>query len=189
MQDKINETEIIKENIIDLSSDVSVKVSDNDIIMQKSGVEQIVKYNPVYVSVEYKDNKLIIKPNSKKTKFVSVSNTIKKIITNTINGFDDEFICKLSIVFSHFPITIKIDGNNVIISNFLGEKKPRKTKVFPGCKVDIKGKDIIVSGNNKHAVGQTAGSLEKTARVRGRDYRVFDDGIYVVEKTKLNSKE
>jgi large subunit ribosomal protein L6 len=54
---------------------------------------------------------------------------------------------------------------------------------MPGCKVVVNGKDIVVTGKNKYFVGQTAGNFKTTTRVRGKDYRVFDDGIYIVEKS------
>jgi len=172
----------IKDNIIETSSDTTVKVQENTIELDKAGIKQVVQYNPVYIIINYKDNKITITPKGKKKKFVSVSNTVRKLINNAIAGFDKEYTYKLSVVYSHFPITVKIEGDNIIINNFLGEKKPRKTKVAPGCKVEIKGKDITISGRDKYAVGQTAGSIESTARVTGKDYRVFDDGIYIIEK-------
>ncbi|MDD3178632.1 MAG: 50S ribosomal protein L6 [Candidatus ainarchaeum sp.] len=172
----------IKKNIIDVSKDISIKIEKNIIILEKAGVSQEIVFNPVYIYIDVLDNQIIITPRNKKRKFVSVSNTIKKIIMNAINGFDKEYVYTLSIVYSHFPITVKVDGTNIIISNFLGEKKPRKTKIAPGCVVQVNGKEIIVKGKNKYAVGQTAGSLESTARVIGRDYRVFDDGIYITGK-------
>ena len=37
-------------------------------------------------------------------------------------------------------------------------------------------------GNNVEDVGQTAANLERATVVKGRDIRVFQDGIYVVSK-------
>jgi large subunit ribosomal protein L6 len=173
----------IKENIIEVSSDIKVNIENSKITLEKAGETQEITYNPVFVSVNFKDNKLVIRANSKKKNFVSVINTLRKIVLNAISGFDKEYTAKLSIVFSHFPMTVKVEGNDIIISNFLGEKKPRRTKVMPGCKVVVNGKDIVVTGKNKYFVGQTAGNFETTTRVRGKDYRVFDDGIYIVEKS------
>jgi large subunit ribosomal protein L6 len=79
-------------------------------------------------------------------------------------------------------MNISVKGDVVEIVNFLGEKKPRKSKILPGCEVQVKGKDIIVKGVNKEAVGQTAGNLERTVRTTNRDRRRFQDGIYIVKK-------
>ena len=157
MAEEKNISKEIKKNVIEVANDVSVTVNDNLVILEKSGIKQEVPYNPVYIMVDFKDSKLTITPRHKKRKFVSVSNTINKLILNAIAGFEKEYVYTLSVVYSHFPITVKVEGQNIIISNFLGEKKPRKTKIAPGCTVEINGKEITVKGKNKYAVGQNEG--------------------------------
>ena len=49
-------------------------------------------------------------------------------------------------------------------------------------KVEIKGDEVVVSGIDKEAVGQTAANIEQTTRIRGYDPKVFQDGIYPVDK-------
>jgi len=39
-----------------------------------------------------------------------------------------------------------------------------------------------VRSGNKYAAGQTAANLEQATRVRKKDRRVFQDGIFIVEK-------
>ena len=46
----------------------------------------------------------------------------------------------------------------------------------------VKGDSVTIEGNNKEDVGQTAGNLEKATVVKGRDTRVFQDGIYIISK-------
>ena len=41
---------------------------------------------------------------------------------------------------------------------------------------------IVVSGIDKEAVGQTAANIERCTTVKGRDRRVFQDGIYLLSK-------
>ena len=41
---------------------------------------------------------------------------------------------------------------------------------------------MILSGIDKEKVGQTMANIEQATRVRGFDIRVFQDGIYLVEK-------
>ena len=41
---------------------------------------------------------------------------------------------------------------------------------------------MTIEGNNIEDVGQTAGNLEKATIVKGRDTRVFQDGIYIISK-------
>jgi large subunit ribosomal protein L6 len=177
-------TKEIKENIIDVSNEISIDITDNLVILKKGNDTQEIPYNHVYVSVEKKDNQIIIRSNSKKSKFTSVINTLKKIIDNAIYGFDNDFVCKMQIVYSHFPITVKVDKDNLIINNFYGEKKPRVLKIPKSLKVEINGKEILISGKNKQLVGQLAGNIESKTKMKNKDYRVFDDGIYILEKTK-----
>ena len=89
---------------------------------------------------------------------------------------------KLKIVFSHFPVTTKIVGTHLEISNYLGEKFPRCAEIVPGVKV-IAGKDeIVVEGIDVEKVGQTAANLERATRVSYKDPRVFQDGVYLISR-------
>ena len=49
-------------------------------------------------------------------------------------------------------------------------------------KVELKKDIVIVSGNDKEEVGQAAALIEQTAKVRGYDRRVFQDGIHLIQK-------
>jgi large subunit ribosomal protein L6 len=99
-----------------------------------------------------------------------------------ITGVQKGFTYKLKIVFSHFPITVKVQGKNVIIENFTGERRGRSVKVQGDVKVTILPDDIIIQGTNLEDVSQTAAKIEQATRVRNKDPRVFLDGLYVFEK-------
>jgi large subunit ribosomal protein L6 len=88
----------------------------------------------------------------------------------------------MKIVYAHFPMTVKADGSKVTIENFLGERHPRTAKILGDTQVQIKGDEVIVSGINKEEVGQTMANIEQATKIKGRDPRVFQDGIYLVEK-------
>jgi len=99
-----------------------------------------------------------------------------------IKGVTKGFTYKLKIVFSHFPITVKIKEKTLIIENFTGERNPRKAKIMGDTKVTVKGDDIIVQGINLEDVSQTAANIQNATKIRRKDPRVFLDGIYVYEK-------
>ncbi|MGB1098957.1 MAG: 50S ribosomal protein L6, partial [Poseidonia sp.] len=42
--------------------------------------------------------------------------------------------------------------------------------------------EVTVSGIDKEAVGQTAANIERCTTVKKRDRRVFQDGIYLLNK-------
>ena len=91
---------------------------------------------------------------------------------------------KKSPVFSHFPITVKVDGKTVLIENFQGERAARKTKIWGDTKVVPKGDDVIITGHVLTDVSQTAAEIENGSRVKNKDHRVFLDGVYKFEKKK-----
>ena len=69
------------------------------------------------------------------------------------------------------------------IDNFLGERSPRKAKIIgDDVKVSVKGEDVTITGINKEHVGQTMANIEQATKIKGRDPRIFQDGIYLVDK-------
>jgi len=88
----------------------------------------------------------------------------------------------MKIVFAHFPMKVIVKGNVVAIDNFLGEKVTRNSAIVGATKVKVKEDIVTIEGNDIEEVGQTAGNLEKATIVKGRDTRVFQDGIYTISK-------
>jgi large subunit ribosomal protein L6 len=99
-----------------------------------------------------------------------------------IKGVTKGFTYKMKIVFSHFPITVKVKGNLLSIENFTGERNPRKAKIMGATKVMVKGEDIILQGISLEDVSQTAANIQNATKIKVKDPRVFLDGIYVYEK-------
>jgi len=108
--------------------------------------------------------------------------TYKAHIRNMIKGVTVGYETKMKTVFSHFPIKNSVEGNTLLIHNFLGERAPRKADILPDVKVDIKAETITVSGVDKEKVGQTAANIERATKVKNRDIRVFQDGIYIIKR-------
>jgi large subunit ribosomal protein L6 len=110
--------------------------------------------------------------------------TITSHIQNMITGVTKGYQYKLKIVFSHFPISVKLQGRSIIIENFTGERRGRSIKLIGDVKVKIEPDDIIVEGIDLEHVSQTAANIEQATRVRNKDPRVFLDGIYVYERNE-----
>jgi large subunit ribosomal protein L6 len=94
------------------------------------------------------------------------------------------FTYKLKIVFSHFPISVKVKDKTVLIENFTGERNPRKARIVGDAQVRVESEDVVVQGINLEDVSQTAGNIEQATRVRRKDPRIFLDGIFVYEKSE-----
>lgn len=130
-----------------------------------------------------KENNLIKIGSSIATKREKkVINTLAAHIKNMILGVKNKFIYKLKICSSHFPISVEKKENLFIIKNFLGEKIPRNAKIPKSVDAEISGDIITVSSSDKELAGQTAANLESATKIRKRDLRVFQDGIFIIEK-------
>ena len=149
-------------------------------------IEREFWYPGLHLQTEQKDggNEVVIKSDSTRKKIRAIAGTYTSHIKNMIIGVTEGFFYKLAIVHAHFPMQVALtkEGDAVSVSNFLGERKPRIAKIVEGVKVELKSKEIVVSGINKEAVGQTAADIEQTTRIKGYDPRVFQDGIYLVDK-------
>ncbi|MEK6904206.1 MAG: 50S ribosomal protein L6 [Nanoarchaeota archaeon] len=105
---------------------------------------------------------------------------------NMIEGVSRGFVYKLRIRYVHFPVTVKVEQNKVVINNFLGEKIPRKAVILDGVDVKVAGDLITVEGINIEKVSQTAANIEMATRITGRDRRRFQDGCYIIEKAGVS---
>ncbi|MFB6222660.1 MAG: 50S ribosomal protein L6, partial [Haloarcula sp.] len=81
-----------------------------------------------------------------------------------------------------FPMQVDVEGDEVVIENFLGEKAPRRTTIHGDTDVEIDGEELTVNGPDIEAVGQTAADIEQLTRINDKDVRVFQDGVYITQK-------
>jgi len=141
-------------------------------------------FRKIPVDIKINDNMVLLKAQGTRNANYAIMNTARSIIRNLLEGVIDGYTIKMKVVFSHFPINVKVDGKQVLIENFQGERAPRVTKIWGGTKVVPKGDDIIITGHVLTDVSQTAAEIENKSRVKNKDHRVFLDGIYKFEKKK-----
>ena len=110
--------------------------------------------------------------------------TTKAHIKNLIIGVTEGHAYKLKVCSGHFPMNVSLSGNVLSIKNFLGEKVPRTLKIKDGATVKVDGEEVSVEGIDIEKVGQVAADIEQLTRVTNKDIRIFQDGIYIVEKPK-----
>ena len=136
-------------------------------------------------TLSFEDNKIVIQPPGKRKKDLALVNTVKSIISNMIKGVEIGFTYKLKIVFSHFPITVKVKDKNVIVDNYFGERSSRISKIIgETTQVVVSGEDVIVKGPSLENVSQTASNIESSTKIKNKDLRVFLDGVYLYSKTE-----
>jgi large subunit ribosomal protein L6 len=172
----------IKEEIgIPKGAEVSIENKTIHVKSEKGSLSKTLSHPRI--DLKLKDNIVEIAcanlPNRKEKALIG---TFKAHIKNMIKGVTEGFEYKMKTVYSHFPIKTSVEGNEFVIQNFLGERSSRKAKILEGVNVEVKGDDVTVSGVDKEKVGQTAANIERAARVKKRDVRVFQDGVYVVSK-------
>ncbi len=95
----------------------------------------------------------------------------------------------MKLVYSHFPVKLKVEAGALLIDNFLGEKSPRKVAIPANLKVVIDQSVLTVTGPDKEIVGRLCGRIEQATRVSGYDKRVFQDGIYITRKPYPEGEE
>ncbi len=138
----------------------------------------------VPISIEANGKTVRVWAEWPRKKEAALVGTIHSHIKNMISGVQKGFTYKLKIVFSHFPISVKVQGRTLFIENFTGERRERKVKLIGDVKVKIQSEDIIVEGVNLEDVSQTAANIEQATKVKSKDPRVFLDGIYVFERNE-----
>ncbi|ELY43797.1 MULTISPECIES: 50S ribosomal protein L6 [Natronorubrum] len=134
------------------------------------------------VSVETEDDTVVIESDAEDAKTNATVGTFESHITNAFHGVTEGWEYKMEVFYSHFPMQVRVDGDEVVIENFLGEKAPRRTTIHGETDVSVDNERLVLSGPNKEDVGQTAADIEQLTRVSGKDTRVFQDGVYITEK-------
>jgi large subunit ribosomal protein L6 len=169
---------------IQVPENVEVSVDGKRISFKgaKGSLTRDFSFAPVAIEGDGKNIRVWAKwPRKKEAALVG---TIYSHIQNMITGVTKGYSYKLKIVFSHFPISVKVQDKTVLIENFTGERRPRRVKTLGDVKVKVEAEDIIVEGISLEDVSQTAANIEQATRVRRKDPRVFLDGIYVYERNE-----
>ncbi len=170
---------------VELLDGVDVDVRGRTISVKGEKGEMSRKFSEDFIHLDKEDGKIKVWAKSKRfpqRKQMAIMGSIAGHIKNMMKGVTDGFTYKMKVVYSHFPMKVEVKGDNVVVDNFLGEKFPRKSPILEGVEVKIKGQDVEVTGIDKEKVGQTAANLEQATRVKNLDIRIFQDGIYMIEK-------
>ena len=169
-------------NEIIIPSGVEADVFKNKLTIKGKEGENSREFDLGEINLEKKDEKIILSCEKATKKEKRIINTSVAHIKNMIKGVQKKFEYQLKVCSSHFPITVKIEGDNAIIKNFLGEKVDRKIKLPKNAEVKLKGDMITIISIDKEIAGQAAANLEKVTKIRNRDRRIFQDGIYIINK-------
>lgn len=134
------------------------------------------------ISISIKDNTIVISSKRANRKEIANVHSYGAHIKNLFAGLNQRFVYEMEICNVHFPMNVKVDKENVAITNFLGEKVPRSAKILPGVEVKVEGSKITISSADVEKAGQTAANIEKASRVTKKDRRIFQDGCFITKK-------
>lgn len=146
--------------------------------------------NPMFNSMVKmeKNGNLVVSSESERRQIKAMVGAIAAHAKNMMTGVTKGYEYTMKIHYSHFPINVEVKDKDVLVKNFLGEKAPRTTKIKGKAEVKATKDVVVVKGTDIEDVGQTCRNIEEVCKIVERDGRVFNDGIYVVEK-KLQTGE
>ncbi|HJJ42588.1 MAG TPA: 50S ribosomal protein L6 [Methanocorpusculum sp.] len=170
------------ELIYEIPAGITV-IKNGDLVTVKGSKGELTKkmYHPA-ISVDVDENKVSIKSDSSRRSVYALQGTYKALLSVMANGVSNGYEYHMKIVFNHFPIQVKVQNDKVEIGNFLGEKQARYAKIVEGVKVKLQGDELILTGISRENIGNTAANIEQACKVRHRDPRVFQDGIYITSR-------
>jgi large subunit ribosomal protein L6 len=165
-----------------IPDDVTAAVDHLDVTVEgpNGSVTRRLWYPDVSVSVD--GDAVVIASDAEDAKTTATVGTFESHVTNMFHGVTDGWEYEMEVFYSHFPMQVAVEGDEVVIENFLGEKAPRRTTIHGDTDVSVDGEAITVTGPDKEAVGQTAADIEQLTKVSGKDTRVFQDGVYITQK-------
>jgi large subunit ribosomal protein L6 len=155
--------------ILQIPEDVEVTLEGKKVTVKGALGTLTRDFSYAPISMELQGKTLRIWANWPRKKESALVGTVYAHIANMITGVRKGFTYKLKIVFSHFPISVKVQGKTVLIENFTGERNPRKAKIVGNANVKVLSDDIIVQGINLEDVSQTAANIEQATKVKRKD--------------------
>ncbi|QRV14746.1 50S ribosomal protein L6 [Haloterrigena salifodinae] len=167
---------------LETPDNVTVEIDHLDVTVE--GPEGSVTRRLWYpdVSVDVEGDTVVIESESEDAKTNATVGTFESHLTNAFHGVTEGWEYKMEVFYSHFPMQVRVEDDEVVIENFLGEKAARRTTIHGDTDVSVDDEALTLSGPNKEDVGQTAADIEQLTRVSGKDTRVFQDGVYITEK-------
>ena len=171
------------EHTIELPEGVSASIADGVLTVKGPKGEVSREFQSSRLVLIQDGAGLMVRIDLPRRKEKALAGTWNAHIRNMVKGVSTGFSYTLRCFYSHFPMTMKVEGSEFVVNNYFGERVPRRADILSGVDVRVENKtDVIVSGIDKEAVGQTAANIERSTTVKNRDRRVFQDGIYRVSK-------
>jgi len=158
---------------VPIAEGVEVSV-EGDLIKVKGPLGELEKrFDPqmLEITVDENERKVILKPYNPRKFHKAYIGTIASHVKNMIEGVTGGFRKEMIIVFAHFPIKVEVDEERriVVISNFLGERKPRFAKIVgEHTKVRVRETASISREYRRRMLGRRQPTYARPPRSRGK---------------------
>lgn len=166
---------------IDVPEGVQVKL-DGSLHVKGPKGEIVRQLSDPFVSLAVDKEKIVLTSTQATKREKKKLYTFVAHINNMLKGVKKGFYYEMKICAAHFPINAAVVGKELVIKNFLGEVAPRKLQLHAGVTVKVNGDIVRIESIDKELAGMTASDIELITRIRNRDRRVFQDGIFIVRK-------
>lgn len=170
------------ETRLQIPTEVSAEVDHLELTVEgpNGSVTRRLWYPDVTVTVE--DSEVVIRSDADDAETVSTIGTFESHVENMFHGVTEGWEYEMEIFYSHFPMQVTVQDDEIVVENFLGERADRRTAIHGDTEVKIDGEQLTLRGPDIEAVGQTAADIEQLTRVTDKDVRVFQDGAYITDK-------
>ena len=167
---------------VEIPEGVTVKIDGPKISVKGKLGEVSRELFHLHVAMKIEDGKITVRTESDRKKDKALVGAFAAHLSNMLAGASKGFEYKMKCVYAHFPIKMSIKGKEFVVENMLGENKPRRAQIVGETKVAIAGEVVTLTGIDIEQVSQTAANIELMTRIKDRDPRRFQDGIYIVQK-------
>jgi large subunit ribosomal protein L6 len=170
------------QNTATIPEGVSVSIERYTATVKGEKGELSRRFPSKQITMAVKDNELVFTAKNATLREKKLLNTFRAHANNMFRGVMEGHTYKLKVCSGHFPMNVSVKDGQFEVKNFIGESVPRTMPIKEGVDVKLEGDQIIVTGIDKELVAQVAGRIENLTRRPGFDSRIFQDGIYLIEK-------
>jgi len=172
------------EHTVTVPEGVNAEISEDGVVTITGPKGSLTRtFQSGFIDLFQDGSGIIVRVDLPRRKQRALAGTWNAHLNNMVKGVTEGFTYNLKAFYSHFPMTLAVSGNTFTVNNYFGERVPRTAEILADVDVKVTNKvEITVSGIDKGSVGQTAANFERCTTVKKRDRRVFQDGIYLLNK-------
>ncbi len=167
---------------MDVPEGIEARQDGKELVIKGKKGEVKRAFNNPKVDIKVEGGKIIIAPSKQSKREKTITFTYKAHIGNMFKGAEEGHSYVLKVCSSHFPMNVAVNKDSLVVKNFLGEKYPRTLKIKEGVQVKVDGDLITIESTSKELAGTTASAVEELMKRADFDPRIFQDGIYIINK-------